>query len=134
MLIPPVVCVHAHILAMNLLRDKNLEQLSFEFTSHALTRKKLHPPIHHRGLRKEENLVTGHNMRHLEAMTATLLNNLQVLCKQNVRYASWCYATRTTLNVVAPTSATRVFNESKLTANSVQHAGKTTLKSILIKT
>ena len=78
--------------------------------------------------------MKGHDTRHLEAMTATSLHYLQVLYKQSARYASWCYVTRTKLNVVAPTSAIRVFNESKLTANFVQHAGKTTLKSILIKT
>ena len=79
--------------------------------------------------------VKAHNRGgHLEAMTATLLNHYRVLLKQNVQYAVWYFVNHTKLNVVALTFATRVFKEHKLTTNPVQHAEKTTLKSILTRT
>ena len=69
----------------------------------------------------------------MEDMTASLLNNLQVFFKQNVRCAAYFFVIRIKLHAVAPASATCVFYKSKLITNLVQCVENTILKYFKIK-
>ena len=99
-----------------------------------LIRRKLHQTTHLKELREEQSLLAGHNRRRrLEDMIASLSNHLQVYFRQSVQYAAWYFETRTWLVVVEPTFATHAVNDSKMSTNPVQHAGKRTLNSILTR-
>ena len=53
-----------------------------------LNERKLHPPRYQEVLREKQNLMAGHNRRHLEDMIASLLNHLQVYFRRSVQYAA----------------------------------------------
>ena len=68
--------------------------------------------------------------KNLEAMTASLWNNLQVCFRQNVRYAVYCFVIHTKLRAVVLAFVSHVFIKSKWMIIPVQRAEKRALECL----